>query len=89
MKGSRVVVRRTVEYRSTECKDMPRKSLDIRHMDYPSPKKRCSLFLPSGEDGFGQSPYGVKGLAPCRFSGQSPEPSGSFGAAQVQRRVMP
>ena len=38
----------------------------------------CALFLPSGEGGFGQSPNWVKGLVPCGFSGQSPEPSESF-----------
>lgn len=37
---------------------MPRKSLDIRFTDYPVLLKRDNgtLFLPSGEDGFGQSP---------------------------------
>ncbi len=79
MIGSGAVVRRTVEYRSTECKDMPQKSLDIMHTDYPVIKKKCSLFLPSGEDGFGQSPLWGQGLAHCRFSGQSPELSESIG----------
>ena len=38
----------------------------------------CALFLLSGEDGLGQRPKWVKGLVPCRFSGQRPEPSESF-----------
>ena len=40
------------------CEDMPRKSIDIRLTDNPVQQKRgnCALFLPSGEDGFGQSP---------------------------------
>ena len=40
------------------CEDMPRKSIDIRLTDHPVRQKRgcCALFLPSGEDGFGQSP---------------------------------
>lgn len=43
---------------ATGCEDMPRKSIDIRLTDYPVQHKRgnCALFLPSGEDGFGQSP---------------------------------
>lgn len=41
-----------------DCEDMPRKSIDIRLTDNPIQQKRgnCTLFLPSGEDGFGQSP---------------------------------
>ena len=40
------------------CEDMPRKSIDIRLTDHPLQQKRgsCTLFLPSGEDGLGQSP---------------------------------
>ncbi len=40
------------------CEDMPRKSVDIKLTDYPVKQKRgnCTLFLPSGEDGCGQSP---------------------------------
>ena len=40
------------------CEDMPRKSIDIKFTDYPVQQKRgnCALFLPSGEDGFGQRP---------------------------------
>ena len=40
------------------CEDMPRKSIDIKFTDYPVQQKRgnCTLFLPSGEDGFGQRP---------------------------------
>ena len=58
---SGTVVYRTVEYwnrRPVGCEDMPRKSIDIRFSDYPILWKRgyCILFLPSGEDGCGQSP---------------------------------
>ena len=58
---SGTVVNKTVEYRNrrpTGCEDMPRKSIDIRFSDYPILLKRgyCTLFLPSGEDGCGQSP---------------------------------
>ena len=37
---------------------MPRKSIDIKLSEYPVQQKRehCALFLPSGEDGSGQSP---------------------------------
>ena len=40
------------------CEDMPRKSIDIKLSEYPVQQKRehCTLFLPSGEDGSGQSP---------------------------------
>ena len=40
------------------CEDMPRKSIDIKLSEYPVQQKRehCALFLPSGEDGSGQSP---------------------------------
>ena len=44
------------------CEDMPRKSIDIRLTEHPlqqlSSRKggKCALFMPSGEDGFGQSP---------------------------------
>ena len=46
--------------------DMPRKLLDIRFSDYPVKQKRgnCALFLPSGEDGFGQSPIMGQGTCP-------------------------
>ena len=42
------------------CEDMPRKSIDIKLSEYPVQQKRehCALFLPSGEDGSGQSPGG-------------------------------
>ena len=65
---------------TADCEDMPRKSIDIRLTDHPLQQKRgkCTLFLHSGEDGFGQSPIWVKGLVPCGFSGQRPEPSESF-----------
>ena len=41
-----------------DCEDMQRKSIDIKFSDYPIQQKRgsCALFLPSGEDGLGQSP---------------------------------
>lgn len=35
LEGSGTVVKRTVEYRSAEREDMPRKPLDIRFTDYP------------------------------------------------------
>ena len=40
------------------CEDMLRKSIDIKLSEYPVQQKRehCALFLPSGEDGSGQSP---------------------------------
>lgn len=40
------------------CEDMPRKSIDISSRSILSSRKggNCALFLPSGEDGFGQSP---------------------------------
>ena len=62
------------------CEDMPRKSIDIRLTDDPVRQKRgnCALFLPSGEDGFGQSPeLGSRGWP---FAG-------SQGSALSSRRV--
>lgn len=40
------------------CEDMLRKSIYIKLSEYPVQQKRehCALFLPSGEDGSGQSP---------------------------------
>ncbi len=51
---------------SAGCEDMPRKSIDIKLTDYPVPQKRglCALFLPSGEDGCGQSPLMGQGTGP-------------------------
>ena len=48
------------------CEDMPRKSIDIKFPDYPVQQKRdsCALFLPSGEDGFGQRPKMGQGTGP-------------------------
>ncbi len=48
------------------CEDMPRKSIDIRLTDDPVRQKRgsCALFLPSGEDGSGQSPKMGQGTGP-------------------------
>ena len=48
------------------CEDMPRKSIDIKLTDYPVLQKRgyCALFLPSGEDGCGQSPLMGQGTSP-------------------------
>ena len=65
------------------CEDMPRKSIDISSRSILSSRKggNCALFLPSGEDGFGQSPILVKGLVPCGFLGQYPKPSESFSAS--------
>ena len=53
---------------SADCEDMPRKSIDIRLTDNPSQQKRgnCTLFLPSGEDGFGQSPIMGQGTSPLQ-----------------------
>ena len=53
---------------SADCEDMPRKSIDIKLTDYPVPaeKGNCALFLPSGEDGFGQSPKMGQGTGPLR-----------------------
>ena len=55
--------------------DMPRKSIDIRLTDYPVKQKRgiCALFLPSGEDGFGQSPKMGQGTGPLWGLGQRPK----------------
>ena len=49
-----------------DCEDMPRKSIDIRLTENPIEQKRgnCTLFLPSGEDGFGQSPIMGQGTSP-------------------------
>ena len=54
---------------------MPRKSIDIRLTDYPVKQKRgnCALFLPSGEDGFGQSPKMGQGTGPLWGLGQRPK----------------
>ena len=51
---------------SAACEDMPRKSVDIRPTDNPVSQKRghCALFLPSGEDGFGQRPKTGQGTGP-------------------------
>ena len=48
------------------CEDMPRKPIDIRPTDYPVLLKKggCALFLPSGEDGCGQSPLMGQGTGP-------------------------
>lgn len=48
--------------------DMPRKSIDIRLTEYPVQQKRGNslLFLPSGEDGSGQSPEMGQGTSPLR-----------------------
>ena len=56
------------------CEDMPRKSIDIRLTDAPVRKKRgnCALFLPSGEDGFGQSPILGQGTGPLRVLRAAP-----------------
>ena len=51
-----------------DCEDMPRKSIDIKLTDNPIQQKRgnCTLFLPSGEDGFGQSPIMGQGTSPLQ-----------------------
>ena len=53
---------------------MPRKSIDIRLTDYPVKQKRgnCALFLPSGEDGFGQNPKMGQGTSPLRVLRAAP-----------------
>ena len=55
--------------------DMPRKSLDKRLTDDPVQRKRgcCALFLPSGKDGFGQSPKTGQGTGPLWGLGQRPK----------------
>ena len=56
------------------CEDMPRKSIDIRLTDHPLQQKRgkCTLFLHSGEDGFGQSPKLGQGTGPLRVLRAAP-----------------
>ena len=56
------------------CEDMPRKSIDIRLTVHPLQQKRgsCTLFLPSGEDGFGQSPKLGQGIGPLRVLRAAP-----------------
>ena len=56
------------------CEDMPRKSIDIKFPDYPVQQKRgnCTLFLPSGEDGFGQRPIMGQGTGPLRVLRAAP-----------------
>ena len=57
-----------------DCEDMPRKSIDIKFTDNPIQQKRgnCTLFLPSGEDGFGQSPLIGQGTGPLRVLRAAP-----------------
>ena len=49
-----------------DCEDMPRKSVDKKFPDDPVQQKRgnCTLFLPSGEDRFGQCPKMGQGTGP-------------------------
>ncbi len=57
------------------CEDMPRKSVDIRLTDASSFQQKrgnCTLFLPSGEDGFGQSPKLGQGAGPLRVLRAAP-----------------
>ena len=56
------------------CEDMPRKSIDRKFTDDPLRQKRgnCALFLPSGEDGFGQSPKLGQGIGPLRVLRAAP-----------------
>ena len=58
-----------------DCEDMPRKSVDKKFPDDPVQQKRgnCTLFLPSGEDGFGQSPKSGQGTSPLWGLGQGPK----------------
>ena len=48
--------------------DMPRKSIDIRLTVHsvPAEKGQLRLFLPSGEDGCGQSPHMGQGTSPLQ-----------------------
>ena len=57
-----------------DCEDMPRKSIDIKFTDNPIQQKRGNraLFLPSGEDGFGQSPIMGQGTSPLRVLRAAP-----------------
>lgn len=59
---------------------MPRKSIDIRLTDYPIKQKRgiYALFLPSGEDGFGQSPKMGQGTSSLWGLGQRPKALNKF-----------
>lgn len=56
------------------CEDMSRKSIDIKFPDYPVQQKRdsCALFLPSGEDGFGQRPIMGQGTDPLQVLRATP-----------------
>ena len=56
------------------CEDMPRKPIDMKLTDDPGQQKRgsCALFLPSGEDGFGQSPILGQGTGPLRVLRAAP-----------------
>ena len=56
------------------CEDMPRKSIDRKLTDDPVQQKRGQLrpFLPSGEDGFGQSPILGQGTGPLRVLRAAP-----------------
>ena len=56
------------------CEDMPRKSIDRKLTDDPLRQKRgiCALFLPSGEDGSGQSPIMGQGMDPLRVLRAAP-----------------
>ncbi len=56
------------------CEDMPQKSIDIRLTEHPLSRKggNCALFLPSGEDGFGQSPIMGQGTSPLRVLRAAP-----------------
>lgn len=56
------------------CEDMPRKPIDIKFSEHPVQQKRgnCALFLPSGEDGFGQSPNLGQGTSPLRVLRAAP-----------------
>ena len=56
------------------CEDMPRKSIDRKFTDDPLRQKRgnCALFLPSGEDGSGQSPIMGQGMDPLRVLRAAP-----------------
>ena len=75
---SGAVVNRTVEYRSRRHGRLWGYAAKVywhKPTDYPVQQRRgnCTLFLPSGEDGFGQSPKSGQGTSPLWGMGQGPK----------------
>ena len=68
---------------------MPRKPLDIRFTDYPYAVEKglLLLFLLPARTGPGRARQWVKGLVPCRFLGQRPEPPEGFPFYDVSCRL--